>query len=68
MAGQTKTTSGAVTTYVITDVQGNTVTTAVTQTAGAGTTCTFSSTGNVHQDAQQMMMTLMQLVSTGLLP
>lgn len=68
MATQTKTVSGNVNTYVITDVDGNSVTVVVTQSFGAGTTCTFSSSGGLHQDGQQMLTTLMQLVSTGLLP
>jgi len=65
---QTKTVSGSTTTYVITDTEGSTVTVAVTQSYGAGMTATFSSSGNVHQDGQQQLVTLMQLVSTGLLP
>ena len=68
MATQTKTSSGNVTTYVITDLEGATVTVALTQTFGGGRTCTFSSTSNVHQDGQQMLVTLMQMVSTGLTP
>jgi hypothetical protein len=68
MASQTKTTSGNNTTYVITDTEGSTVTVVLTQTYGGGRTCTFSSSGNVHVDAQQMLTTLMQLVSTGLTP
>jgi hypothetical protein len=68
MASQTKTTSGNNTTYVITDVEGSTVTVVLTQTYGGGRTCTFSSSGNVHQDGQQTLTTLMQLISTGLTP
>ena len=68
MATQTKTVSGNVTTYVITDLEGATVTVALTQGYGSGRTCTFSSSGNVHQDGQQTLTTLMQLISTGLTP
>lgn len=65
---QTKTTSGNTTTYVITDVEGSTVTVTLTQTFGGGRTCAFSSSGGVHQDGQQQLVTLMQMVSTGLTP
>lgn len=65
---QTKTISGNVTTYVITDTEGSTVTVAVTQTYGGGITTTFASSGGLHQDGAQQLTTLMQLVSTGLLP
>lgn len=65
---QTKTVSGSVTTYVITDTEGNTVTVAATQTYGGGMTTTFASSGGLHTDGQQQLTTLMQLVSTGLLP
>lgn len=68
MAGQTKTVSGVTTTYVITDVEGASVTVVVTQSYGAGMTCTITTSGNLHTDAQLMLVTLMQLVSTGLLP
>lgn len=68
MAGQTKTVSGQTTTYVITDTEGNSVTVAVTNLIGGGITCVFSSSGGLHVDGQQMLTTLMQLVSTGLLP
>jgi hypothetical protein len=68
MATQTKTVSGNTTTYVITDLEGATVTVALTQGYGSGRTCTFASSGNVHQDGQQMLVTLMQMVSTGLTP
>jgi hypothetical protein len=64
----TKTTSGQVTTYVITDVSGNSVTVALTDGLGAGRTCTFTSSGNVKPDGQQQLTTLMQMVSTNLTP
>ena len=65
---QTKTTSGNVTTYVITDTEGSTATVALTQTYGGGRTCTFSSSGGLHQDGQQQLVPLMQMISTGLTP
>jgi len=65
---QTKTVSNNVTTYVITDTEGNTVTVVYTNTFGGGTTCTFSSNGGLHVDGQQELTTLMQLLSTGLTP
>jgi hypothetical protein len=68
MATQTKTTSGNVTTYVITDAEGNTVTVALTQTFGGGRTLTFVSSGGLHQDGQLQLTTLMQMLSTGLTP
>ena len=68
MATQTSTVSGNTTTYVITDAEGATVTVALTNTFGGGRTCTFASSGNVHQDGQQALVTLMQMVSTGLTP
>jgi hypothetical protein len=67
-AGQVKTVSGSVSTYVITDVEGSTVTVAVTQSYGAGITMTFASSGGLHQDGAQLLTTLMQLLSTGLIP
>lgn len=68
MAGQTKTTSGNTTTYVITDVEGSTVTVVLTNLIGGGRTTTFTSSGGLHPDGQQMLTTLMQMVSTGLTP
>lgn len=69
MATQTKTTTGnSITTYVITDLEGSTVTVVLTQGYGSGRTLTFASSGGLHQDGQQMLTTLMQLLSTGLTP
>lgn len=65
---QTKTVSGNTTTYIITDTEGNSVTVALLQTYGGGRLCTFSSSGGLHQDGQQQLTTLMQLISTGLTP
>jgi hypothetical protein len=65
---QTKTVSGNVTTYVITDVEGSSVTVTATQSYGAGRTLTFSSSGGLHVDGQLILTTLMQQLSTGLSP
>ena len=65
---QTKTVSGIVTTYVITDLRGNTVTVAVTDGPGSGRQTTFTSSGGLQPDGQLQLTTLMELVSTGLLP
>lgn len=67
MASKTKTVSGNVNTYIITDFQGNTVTVALTQNV-AGNTTTFTSSGNVHHDGQRMLMELLQLLGTGQIP
>jgi hypothetical protein len=65
---QTKTVSGNVTTYVITDTEGSSLTIAATQTYGGGRTLVFTSSGGLHVDGQQLLTTLMQLLSTGLSP
>ena len=65
---QTKTSSGNVTTYVITDTEGSSVTVVLTNLIGGGRVLTFSSSGNLHQDGQQLLSTLMQMLSTGLTP
>lgn len=65
---QTVVVTGATTTYVITDTEGNTVTVAALQTYGGGRTLTFSSSGGLHVDGQAQLSTLMQLLSTGLTP
>ena len=67
-AGTVKTTVGNVTTYVLTDAEGSSVTVVLTQTYGAGRTTTFSSSGGLHQDGQQQLTNLMQMISTGLTP
>ena len=64
----TSTISGNTKTYVITDSEGATVTVGLTNTFGGGRTCTFTSSGNVHQDGQQQLAVLMQMISTGLTP
>jgi nitrate/nitrite-specific signal transduction histidine kinase len=65
---QTKTSSGNVTTYVITDTEGSSVTVVLTNLIGGGRVLTFSSSGNLHQDGAQLLSTLMQMLSTGLTP
>lgn len=65
---QTKTTSGNITTYVITDTEGNSVTVVLNNLIGGGRILTFSSAGGLHQDGQQQLTTLMQMLSTGLTP
>lgn len=68
MASRTVTVAGVVTTIVVTDSAGNTVTLAVTQNPTTGTTMTYASSGNVQQDANQMIAQLMLMLSTGLVP
>lgn len=68
MAGLTKVVAGSTTTYTITDTIGASIAVAVTQSYGAGTTLTSTTTGNLHQDGQQMLANLMLMVSTNLLP
>lgn len=62
------TSNGNVTTYVITDTEGSTVTVVLTNLIGGGRVCTFSSSGNLHPDGQLQLTTLMQMVSTNLTP
>lgn len=72
MATQVRTSSGNTTTYVITDAEGANVTVVLTNTFGGGRTVTFVSGGAaggaLHTDGQQTLVTLMQLLSTGLAP
>lgn len=60
--------TGVTTTYVITDVEASTLTVVLTDSYGGGRSCTFTSSGGLHPDGQQLLTTLMQLVSTGLTP
>lgn len=64
----TKTNSGNVTSYIVTDAQGSTATVVLTESPGSGKTLTLSSVGGLHPDGMQRLSTLMQLVSTGLTP
>lgn len=61
-------TSNQTTTYVVTDTEGNTATIVLLNSYGGGRTLTFSSDGGLHQDGQQQVTTLMQMLSTGLTP
>lgn len=65
---QTKTSSGNITTYVITDTEGNSVTVVLNNLVGGGRVLTFSSSGGLHNDGQLQLTTLMQQLSTGLTP
>lgn len=67
MATQTKSVSGSTTTYTITDEAGNAMTVAVALPLGTAVKVTFAGAA-VLPDAQQMLVTLMQLVSTGVIP
>lgn len=67
MATRSKSVSGNLTTYTITDVAGNTMSVVVNTTPGLEITTTYSG-GPILQDGAQALMILMQLVSTGLLP
>jgi pyruvate/2-oxoacid:ferredoxin oxidoreductase alpha subunit len=68
MASITSSTSGNVTTYVITDTEGSTVTPVLNNLIGGGRVMTFTSSGNLHNDGQLLLTTLMQMLSTGLTP
>ena len=68
MAAQTKSVSGSVTTYVITDNEGSTCTVVATQNPTTGLTTTFSSSGGLHSDGMAFLSTLMLLTQTGIAP
>lgn len=68
MAALTKSISGAVTTYVITDQEGSTATLAVTTGPVTGNTIVYSSSGGLHYDGQNMMAQLLLQLATGLVP
>lgn len=67
-AGLVKTVSGNNITYVLTDVEGSSVTILRTQSFGAGYTLTFSSSGGLHVDGQLQLAQLLLPLSTGLTP
>ena len=67
MASMTKSTSGAVTTYVITSVNAATITVAVTTGAVTGNAFALSSSGSVDQDAMVTLANLVQVLMGGLL-
>lgn len=68
MAAQTKSVSGAATTYVITDMENNTVTVVATQNPTTGLTVTYSSSGGLHADGMALLSTLNLLLQTGIAP
>ncbi len=65
MASITKSVSGSVSTFVITDINASTLTLAVTNNATTGLTTTFSSSGGVSHDGMRMLWNLLnaQLVA-----
>lgn len=65
MASITKSISGAVSTFVITDINASTLTLAVTNNATTGLTTTFTSSGGISRDAMRMLWNLLnaQLVA-----
>jgi len=68
MASTTKSTSGNVTTYTVTDSGGNTVAVAITANAITGFTTTFTSTGGLRNDGVNMLAQLLLETGTNLLP
>lgn len=68
MATETRVDSGNTVTYVITDAQGSTVTLVVTQTAVAGFTVTFASSGGLGSDGLAMLQPLLNALTIGVLP
>lgn len=69
MATMTKSVSGLVTTYVITDNEAATCTIAFTSTAVTGLQMSsITNSGNFHGDGEQMLAQLLLQTATGLLP
>lgn len=68
MASVTKSISGSATTYVITDVAGNTLTIVSTAGAVTGNTTTFATSAGVHDDALALAFNLMNQLQTGVEP
>lgn len=68
MASMTQSTSGNVTTFVITDSANNTVTMAATYNALTGVSVVFSSSGGLHADGLQAMAQALLQIATGLVP
>lgn len=68
MASHTKTVAGITTTYIVTDIKGNTVTLAVAQNPGSGNAATFTSSGAMLNDGLQHLAHMLQQLSTGLTP
>ena len=67
MASVTKSVSGAVTTFTITDSTGAAATIAVTTNTITGNTIVYGGSA-VHNDATQLMFNLMNELQTGLIP
>lgn len=67
MAAQTKSVSGNVTTYTITDEKSNAMTVAVTAAPGQAFLTAFGGSA-VLSDGLQMLTNLLLLISTGILP
>jgi hypothetical protein len=65
MAGITSSVTGTTTTYVVTDVKGNTSTVTAAATPGG---LSFSSSGALLLDGQIMFATLVKMLVTGLRP
>ena len=72
MATQTKSVSGTTVTYVITDVESNTVTVTAQTTSAGGVApykgITVSTSAGVLADAAAMLVNLLLLLYTGLQP
>jgi hypothetical protein len=68
MAAITSTYSNNVTTYVITDQAGDTLTVAAAAPQIAGGGLTFTSSGALRADGQILLNTLMTMLVTGLRP
>lgn len=68
MAAVTKSVSGSTTTFVITDMEGSTLTLAVATGAVTGNTVTFTSSGGLHSDGMNMAAQLLLQLATGLIP
>lgn len=67
MASVTKSVSGSVSTFAITDNGGTVATIAVNAAPTTGITCTFSG-GALRQDGVAMVVHLCQQLQTGLIP
>jgi hypothetical protein len=68
MSSYTETVSGNVTTYVITDMENNTLTAAVTNNGVLPVSVVFTSSGGLHPDGLQQLITLALLWQTGVVP
>lgn len=68
MATMTRTDSGSVSTYVITDMSGNTLTVAATVNTVTGNTVTFTSSGGLMPDGLAMLWFIIGALTTGIIP